>query len=44
MNKKEIKDRKKRAREDGLNCIESAKAIGLKHTGGTLEFPTFSKI
>ena len=40
---KEIPARKKRARTDGLKCIESAKRIGLKHCGGTLEFPTFSK-
>ena len=40
---KEIPARKKRARTDGLKCIESAKKIGLKQSGGTLEFPTFSK-
>ncbi len=40
---KEVPGRKKRARTDGLKCIESAKKIGLKHTGGTLEFPAFSK-
>ena len=40
---KEIPDRKKRAREDGLKCIKSAEKIGLKHSGGTLEFPIFSK-
>lgn len=40
---KEIPSRKKRARKDGLCCIESAEKIGLKHSGGTLEFPTFSK-
>ncbi len=39
----EIPSRKKRARIDGLKCIESAEKIGLKQTGGTLEFPTFSK-
>ena len=39
----EIPGRKKRARIDGLKCIESAEKIGLKQTGGTLEFPTFSK-
>ena len=39
----EIPGRKKRARTDGQRCIESAGGIGLKHTGGTLEFPTFSK-
>jgi hypothetical protein len=40
---KEIPGRKKRARADGLKCIASAEKAGLKHTGGTLEFPTFSK-
>ena len=40
---KEIPARKKRARQDGMRCIEAAKKIGLKHSGGTLEFPTFSK-
>ena len=40
---REVPDRKKRAREDGLRCIESAEKIGLKYSGGTLEFPTFSK-
>ena len=39
----EIPERKKRARVDGHRCIESAEKIGLKRTGGTLEFPTFSK-
>ena len=40
---KELPARKKRARLDGLRCIEAAKTIGLEHSGGTLEFPTFSK-
>ena len=40
---KEIPSRKKRARIDGEKCIESAAKYGLKHTGGTLEFPIFSK-
>ena len=40
---KEITGRKKRARKDGLNCIKSAEKIGLKFSGGTLEFPIFSK-
>ncbi len=40
---KEIPARKKRARKDGAKCIESAKRYGLKKTGGTLEFPAFSK-
>ena len=39
----EIPGRKKRARIDGQRCIKSAEKIGLKQTGGTLEFPTFSK-
>ena len=40
---KEIPARKKRARADGIKCIEAAKGMGLKHSGGTLEFPMFSK-
>ena len=40
---KEIPARKKRARTDGLKCIETAKNIGLEQTGGSLEFPNFSK-
>lgn len=40
---KEIKNRKKRAKTDGLKCIEIGKTIGLKHTSGNVEFPTFSK-
>lgn len=40
---KELPARKKRARKDGYNCIESAKKIGLEQSGGTLEFPIFSK-
>ena len=40
---KEIPARKKRAREDGLKCIEAASKIGLEQSGGTLEFPTFKK-
>ena len=39
----EIPNRKKRAQKDGQNCIKSAEKIGLKHSGGPLEFPTFSK-
>ena len=39
----EIRDRKKRARRDGLKCIEAAKNIGLEQSGGSVEFPTFSK-
>ena len=40
---KEIPQRKKRAGIDGLKCIESAEKTGLKKSGGTLEFPIFSK-
>jgi hypothetical protein len=40
---KELPARKKRARADGLKCIEAAKSIGLEMSGGTLEFPIFSK-
>ena len=40
---KEIPDRKKRAQNDGRNCIKSAEAIGLYHSDGKLEFPTFSR-
>lgn len=40
---KELPDRKKRARADGQKCIEAARKIGLEQTGGTLEFPIFSK-
>ena len=40
---KEFKERKKRAYTDGLNCIESAKKVELEYSGGTVEFPTFSK-
>ena len=40
---KEIPARKKRARADGLKCIEAAETIGLKMSGGSLEFPAFSK-
>ena len=40
---KELLARKKRAREDGLKCIQAAKSIGLEHTDGTIEFPIFSK-
>ena len=38
---KEVFYRKKRARADGIRCIEAAKTIGLEMTGGTLEFPIF---
>ena len=41
---KEIPLRKKRAREDGIKCISAAKSIGLEQSGGTKEFPVFSKI
>ena len=40
---KEIPARKKRAYADGRNCIESAERIGLKQSGGTPQFPIFSK-
>ena len=40
---KELPERKKRARKDGLKCIKTAESIGLKYTSGTLEFPTFSR-
>ncbi len=40
---KEIPARRKRARADGRRCIESAETIGLRHCGGPIEFPTFSK-
>ena len=40
---KEIPNRKKRACNDGLKCIESANKIGLVQSGGTPEFPIFSK-
>ena len=40
---KELPARKKRARRDGLACIESASSIGLVQSGGTVEFPIFSK-
>jgi len=40
---KELAERKKRAYADGIKCIESAKKIGLKQCGGTLEFPVFSE-
>lgn len=39
----EIPGRKKRARTDGRRCIKSAETVGLHHSGGSLEFPTFSK-
>ena len=40
---KEIPTRKKRAAIDGRKCIESAEKIGLKQSGGSLEFPIFSQ-
>ena len=40
---REIPQRKKRARADGISCIKSAEKAGFKRSGGTLEFPTFSK-
>ena len=40
---KEIPARKRRAKNDGNKCIQAAKIIGLKMSGGTLEFPSFDK-
>ena len=40
---KELPARKNRAREDGKRCIEAANRIGLECSGGTPEFPIFSK-
>ena len=40
---KEIPARKKRARRDGAKCIEAAKKVGLVQSGGSLEFPSFSR-
>ena len=40
---KEIPSRKNRAVLDGRKCIESADGIGLKQSGGSPEFPIFSK-
>ena len=40
---KEISERKKRARADGIKCIKAAESIGLEVSGGTLEFPSFNK-
>ena len=40
---KEVSDRKKRAREDGIKCIKAAESIGLEVSGGTPEFPSFNK-
>lgn len=39
----ELPSRKKRAHANGLKCIEAAKRAGLKHSGGSPEFPFFSK-
>lgn len=41
---KEIPERKKRSNADGLKCIATAEKIGLKHTSGPIEFPTFTKV
>lgn len=38
---KEIPSRKKRARAEGVKCIEKARSIGLEQSGGSLEFPIF---
>ena len=40
---KELPARKKRARRDGLACIEAARKIGYRQSAGSLEFPIFSK-
>ncbi len=40
---KELRGRKKRAKEDGIKCIKAAEEIGYKHTNGIVEFPVFSK-
>ena len=40
---KEVIRRKKYAKLDGENCIKAAMQLGLKKTGGTKEFPVFSK-
>ena len=39
----EIPARKRRARADGLKCIESAASIGYKQSGGSPECPIFSQ-
>ncbi len=41
---KELFARKQRARNDGRKCIEAAEKIGLKHSGGSCEFPRFSRV
>ncbi len=40
---KELPARKKRAKRDGLSCVEAAKKIGYVQSAGSLEFPIFSK-
>ena len=40
---KALPGRKKRACRDGDKCIAAARAIGLEQSGGTQEFPIFSK-
>ena len=40
---KELPERKRRARYDGLKCIDSAAGIGYKQSGGSPEFPIFSQ-
>ena len=40
---KELPNRKKRARADGQACIHAAASIGLVQSGGSPEFPVFSK-
>ncbi len=40
---REIPKRKKRTKTDGLKCIAAAEKIGLRHTSGSVEFPSFTK-
>lgn len=40
---KELPARKKRARADGCKCVAAAATVGLEQSGGTPEFPIFSK-
>lgn len=40
---RELSARKRRAKEDGERCIRAAAQIGLVQTGGTQEFPVFSR-
>lgn len=40
---KELFARKRRARADGIKCIQAAEKIGFKYSGGNVVFPKFSK-